>query len=75
MSQIFGVGTVRTQIVRQTVFYCFVYFASDPEQINFDFQDVVAVKEAYEDVWTGLNAADQEDILNESIIRPEAILR
>ena len=37
-------------------------------------QDVVAVKEAYEDVWTGLNEQEQEEILNENIIRPEAIL-
>ena len=33
------------------------------------------MKEAYEDVWTGLETSEQEDILNESIIRPEAILR
>ena len=39
------------------------------------FQDVVAVKEAYEDVWTGLDVSEQEQIINESIIRPDAILR
>ena len=39
------------------------------------FQDVVAVKEAYEDVWTGLETSEQEEIINESIIRPEAIIR
>ena len=32
------------------------------------------MKEAYEDVWTGLNAEEQEEILNENIIRPDAIL-
>ena len=37
-------------------------------------QDVVAVKEAYEGVWTGLNEAEQEEIINENIIRPDAIL-
>ena len=39
------------------------------------FQDVVAVKEAYENVWTGLDVSEQEQIINESIIRPDAILR
>ena len=33
------------------------------------------MKEAYEDVWTGLETSEQEEILNESIIRPDAILR
>ena len=41
----------------------------------FFLQDVVAVKEAYEDVWTGLDVSEQEQIINESIIRPDAILR
>ena len=43
--------------------------------LNCFFQDVVAVKEAYEDVWTGLDVSEQEQIINESIIRPDAILR
>lgn len=34
----------------------------------------MAVREAYEDVWTGLNENEQEQIINENIIRPEAIL-
>ena len=33
------------------------------------------MKEAYEDVWTGLETSEQEEIINESIIRPEAIIR
>ena len=37
-------------------------------------QDVVAVKESYEDVWNGLDVSEQEEIINETIIRPDAIL-
>lgn len=42
---------------------------------KYILQDVVAVKESYEDVWTDLAVSEQEDIINETIIRPEAILR
>lgn len=51
------------------------YFASLSGPAKRLIEDVVAVKESYEDVWTGLENSEQEDILNESIIRPEAILR
>jgi len=50
------------------------YFASLSAPAKRLIEDVVAVKEAYEDVWTGLNAEEQEEILNENIIRPDAIL-
>jgi len=51
------------------------YFASLTGPAKRLIEDVVAVKEAYEDVWTGLDVSEQEEIINENIIRPEAILR
>lgn len=51
------------------------YFGSLTGPAKRLIEDVVAVKEAYEDVWTGLDVSEQEQIINESIIRPDAILR
>ena len=32
------------------------------------------MREAYEDVWNGFDPAEKEQIIDETIIRPEAVL-
>lgn len=51
------------------------YFASLSGPAKRLIEDVVAVRDAYEDVWNGLEVSEREQILDESIIRPEAVLK